>query len=158
MVRSDGGRGQSPYTARVKLARRAGIVVTLGVAMAMAMIGVEEIHRWRAEASDARYWMVAGQPCPGLTREAFLAEAGAPDQVFAFGGVRFARVSGWASCEGQQSAFGPVERPVCQFTGPGVLAVTTRGGAFYFAPRWGRPATILAQQDTPRCVQNANFR
>ena len=48
--------------------------------------------------------------------------------------------------------------PVCQFSGPSLLTVTTAKGTFYFAPGTGKPATVMTRDGVPSCVLASNFK
>lgn len=103
-------------------------------------------------------WMISGPSCPHTAP----AEVGGnlvPDKVMVFDKVTFARRFGHADCRFVATQEGAGRRgfPVCQFTGPAVLEITTRRGTFKFAPGIGHPATVAVQGGQPTCVLSADF-
>jgi hypothetical protein len=73
-----------------------------------------------------------------------------PGRHFGFGGAFFARASGGVSCvmrrEGRGAAF-----PVCRFSNPKVLQISTARGRFDFLPGAG-PATVTVRDGRAVCV------
>ena len=127
-------------------------VVAVLLAVVMLAAGL------RAQSAADRYWKVAGPPCPSLTREAFQSQPIKTSQFFRMETVVFARAYGYSNC-GELPAKGGLQTlVVCQFTNPGVLAVTTAAGDFYFAPGLGQPATVSAADGPPSCVMGANYK
>jgi hypothetical protein len=143
---------------QLKTARMHRTVVAGFVVFALLLAAVMAITGLRAQSTADQYWQVAGPPCPSLTRAAFQAQPIRPDQAFRMEGVVFARAYGYSSC-GELPAKGGLEAlVVCQFTNPGVLAITTAAGDFYFAPGVGQPATVSTTSGTPRCVMASNYK
>ena len=112
----------------------------------------------RAQQVADQYWKVSGPPCPSLSAPAFQAQSIRPTQAFRMEGVVFARAYGYSSCNQWPAKGGLEALVVCQFTNPGVLAVSTKAGDFYFAPGIGRPATVSTDSGTPRCVAASNYK
>jgi hypothetical protein len=111
-----------------------------------------------AQSVADQYWKVVGPPCPNITRQAFESQAIKPTQSFRMESVVFARAYGYSSC-GELPAKGGLQTlVVCQFTNPGVLAVTTAAGEFYFTPGLGQPATVSVADGPPSCVMAANYK
>jgi hypothetical protein len=128
------------------------------LAFAAGLAGVMIVSGLRAQWAADQYWKVAGPPCPTLTRQAFQAQSVTPTQSFRMENAVFARAYGYSNC-GELPAKGGLEAlVVCQFTNPGVLAVTTAAGDFYFAPGIGQPATVSAGEGPPRCVMGSNYK
>ena len=150
MVRDYGVRGE-PHHAWLWPAF--GYVCAAAAALAALFVGVSAVQALDAQAA---YWKVTGPPCPSLTRRAFLARGVKTDQSFHFQALVLARAYGWADCAEQVVMGRTVD--ICQFTNPGVLAITTSSGAAYFAPGVGRPATVIASKGLVRCVLASNYR
>jgi hypothetical protein len=133
--------------------------LVIGLAVLAALLAaVMLVSGLRAQSAADQYWKVTGSPCPRLTRQAFESQAIKPTQSFRMESVVFARAYGYSSC-GELPAKGGLEAlVVCQFTNPGVLAVTTAAGDFYFAPGVGQPATVSAGSDAPSCVMGSNYK
>lgn len=128
------------------------------LALAAALAGVMVWSGLRAQSQADLYWKVAGPPCPTLTRQAFQAQPIKPAQSFRMENAVFARAYGYSNC-GELPARGGLEAlVVCEFTNPGVLAVTTAAGDFYFEPGLGRPATVSASDGPPSCVMGSNYK
>jgi hypothetical protein len=127
-------------------------------ALALLVAVVMVVSGLRAQSEADRYWKVAGPPCPSLTRQAFQAQPIKTSQSFRMESVVFARAYGYSSC-GELPAKGGLQAlVVCEFTNPGVLAVTTAAGEFYFAPGIGGPATVSAADGPPSCVMASNYK
>ena len=111
------------------------------------------------EIAKAEAWTFTGTPCPAVSVQAFAAFVVQPKESFEFGDVTFARGYGHASCEQitNDGGRGFGTHPVCQFTSPGVLHVTTKRGDFYFITQTG-PATVAVQDGVASCVRAARFR
>ena len=134
------------------------VFVACAVVIVPAAIWSWNQHIEKATA-NAREWAIAGPPCPSLTRQAYLAGAVHATQDFQLGEFSFGRAYGHASCNfvAYDGGRGFGDYPVCQFTSPAVLHVTTPKGEFYFFPSTG-PATISIPHGTPQCVMAGNFK
>jgi hypothetical protein len=129
----------------------------IGILIALAFAADNLMQQKEAKVAEVRYWTVTGPPCPALARAAFVAQVAKPTAAFDFQGVRFARGYGAASCSGpDKDRITAV--PVCQFTNPTVLQVTTRKGEFYFMPGFPNRATVSVTDGVPLCVLGSNFR
>lgn len=156
----------SPTPAVPRRRSRGGLpwfVTAGGIALAVAAVITTEVLRRQHEIADAtaasQAAAVNGPPCDTLTPAAFAASKLPPKKVFIFNGVRFARRYGHVDCS---TLADPVKKggafiPVCQFTGPAVISVTTDKGEFYFEPGVGRSATVFVPDTGPRCVLAAKF-
>ena len=97
----------------------------------------------------------AGQAsCPPLTSEVFTAQLTAsralPARHFRFGGAHFFRASGKVSCEmagGRGATY-----PVCRFSNPVALQVTTGRGRYDFFPGSGS-ATVMVRGGEVSCLK-----
>jgi hypothetical protein len=128
------------------------------LALAAGLAALMVVSGLRAQSVADRYWKVAGPPCPVLSRQDFQTQPIRASQSFRMESVVFARAYGYSSC-GELPAKGGLQTlVVCQFTNPGVLAVTTAAGEFYFAPGLGQPATVSAADGAPRCVMGSNYK
>ncbi len=142
-----------------------GQKVTLGVA-AMISVGLpgwflaqSYLGKRDAALFRAREATVNGPPCPSLTRAQFEAQGlKAPKATF-YEGVTFARQFGHMDCSTLRygAGWGTDVYPVCQFTSPASLKITTSKGEWYFAPGPGQPATVGAPRGQARCVMASNF-
>jgi len=152
--------------ARVRRRRlTAGQKVTLAVAAAIAvglpawLVGQSYLGKREAALFLAREAAVDGPPCPTLTRAQFEAQGFKAPKATFYEGVTFARQFGHMDCRSLRygAGWGTEVYPVCQFTSPRSLKVTTRKGEWYFAPGPGQPATVGAPRGQARCVMASNF-
>lgn len=114
----------------------------------------------RGEALDlAREWAIAGPPCAALSRAEFEARGLKVRKGTVYEGVTFYRQFGHMSCTALRygAGWGQSTYPVCQFTTPRALKVSTYEGDWYFDIAPGQPATIAAPRGQVRCVLAANF-
>ena len=96
---------------------------------------------------------LVGEPCPVLTREEYEARGSKAKQAFITNDIRYDRRYGHADCSIiKAGGAGNDFVPVCQFSGPAQVVVTTAKGAFHFAPGVGRPATVATRDGVPTCV------
>lgn len=112
---------------------------------------------WAAQEALKASWDIKGPPCP-IAAEPSPQESRTP-KAFDYGDVHFARRFGHVSCIAATEG-GPL-RPeiyrVCQFTGPGTLAVATAGRTIVFEPGVGRTATVKVEGGAPSCVLGGWF-
>jgi len=132
------------------LAVAVGIAAVLGVAG--AVFAFSETGR---VGDERRAWPRSGETCPVLdpaSAARILAERGLKVRYrFTFEGVAFGRTFGDAEC--YVSAVGPkgAGEPVCRFTSPAFVEVTTARGMTLFLPGVGRTTTVFADPDGPKC-------
>ena len=140
------------------IATVAWIALCAGLVVVSAAQVYAWLHRQDAAIAEAKRWTITGPPCPSLSPAGFLASPIKPAHGFDFDDVRFARAFGHASCHeiGYDDGRNAETYPVCQFTSPAVLQITTSRGQFYFAPEV-RPATIAVRHGVPTCVMNSKF-
>ncbi|HEY9235463.1 MULTISPECIES: hypothetical protein [Phenylobacterium] len=135
-----------------------GAAVLVGV----VVVGLSSYQRravaLEASTKAANLAAIDGPPCPSLTAAEFDAKPIKPKKAFVFNEVRYDRRFGHVDCNTVAVGRGNAYEPVCQFSSPALLAVTTRKGQFFFAPGVGKPVTIITQDGTPRCVMDGNFR
>lgn len=107
---------------------------------------------WSTQEGERTAWNITGPDCPVIAKGAAFG-ADTPKE-FSYGGARFARRYGYASCASPlEGGFIPGEPyRVCQFNGPAVLAVATEAGVTVFKPGVGRRATVTIRDDQVSCV------
>ncbi len=93
-----------------------------------------------------------GPPCPVLTKAEFDALEVKPKKTFIFNEVTFDRRFGHVECNVVSDGGGTGFAPLCQFTSPAVLKVTTKRGEFYFKTGVGKPVTVSTPGGIPKCV------
>lgn len=149
------------YGARAR-ARRWGVAVVMAVGAVVATAAIFGpsfvVHRREAVAT-AKQWALAGPPCQALDLATYRRQWFQATKLFEWDGVVFGRGAGHADCQDVRNAGGKGWRvhPVCQFTSPQVISVTTKRGVFYFAPGLGKGATVDVEHDQPACVVASNF-
>lgn len=144
-----------------KRARRAlGWPVILGAVVVLAIALAAGGWFWNRPVNieRARLWAIAGPPCPAVTAQAFAAYPVKPQMQFDFSGVSFIDAHGNASCQDihDDGGEGFGTHPVCQFTAPTVLKVTTKTGDYDFIPGLGH-ATVTVRGGVPTCVRAGWF-
>lgn len=94
-----------------------------------------------------------GEPCAVMTKAEYEARGAKAVHAFITNDIRYERRYGHAACSiVKAGGAGNDFVPVCQFSGPAQVVVTTDKGAFYFAPGVGRPATVATRDGVPTCV------
>ena len=99
-----------------------------------------------------------GLPCPALTKAEFDALEVKPKKTFIFNEVTFDRRFGHVECNVISHGGGTGFAPLCQFTAPALLKVTTKQGEFYFKTGVGKPVTVSTPGGIPKCVVAGNFK
>ena len=121
------------------------------VAVAGGLLVFGFMPGWVAEA---RHWTVQGPPCPQIAKAAFDAQAIENPQSMVFDDAGFTRAYGHVSCSDIHDrggrGFGMVG--VCQFSGPGALAVRTPQGDAYYLVTGGKPVAVTIGHGRPTCV------
>ena len=142
-----------------------GQKVTLGVAALAALaipawlFGGSYLRQRDVALSMAQEARIAGPPCPSLTRAQFKAQGLKVTKATLYEDVVFARQFGHMDCRLLRygAGWGTEVYPVCQFTSPRTLKITTPKGEWYYALGPGQPATVGAPHGEARCVIAANF-
>lgn len=128
----------------------------LGAAVLVGIIGVGVGGKMRrdnaiaASAAAVDASAISGEPCPVITQADYQARGAKAKQAFITNDIRYERRFGHADCN--VVAAGGGFAPVCQFSGPSLLVVTTQKGAFYFAPGTGRAVTVITRDGVPSCI------
>lgn len=134
------------------------VVAAIAVAFIGAIAGAAWLQARAHNVAEAAAWKIVGAPCATASAQAFSAWPVKPHEGFGYDGVTFAHGYGHASCNeihnDEGRGFGT--HPVCQFTAPAVLHVTTQKGDFYFIAQTG-PATVTVQDKVATCVRAAWF-
>jgi hypothetical protein len=113
-----------------------------------------------ASAVEAAFWSLQGQPCPTMDQAAYERAWGTP-QVTPYGGASFEYRVGHMMCTqrpGEGRDDGGARHPVCQFTGPVFLGVTTVRGRYFFEPPNMNAARVGIIDGEARCVLIPRFR
>jgi hypothetical protein len=135
------------------------VFALLGAAFPAWLLGGAYLRDRDAALNRARDFAIEGPPCPSLTHDQFGALGLKAEKGVNYEDVVFYRQFGHMDCTSLRYGGGWSRRayPVCQFTSPGAIRVTTREGDWYFAPGFGRPATVATPNGQPRCVLASNF-
>lgn len=139
------------------------IVICVAAAVAIALpawlLAQSYLGKRQAALFLASEAEVAGAPCPSLTRAEFDGRGLKATKATFYEGVTFARQFGHMECRALRygGGWGAKVYPVCQFTSPKALRITTARGEWYFAPGPGQPATVGAPNGQARCVMASNF-
>jgi hypothetical protein len=130
------------------------LIAALAIGMALAVAAGSRLKDETGDIATARRWAIAGPPCQALTAGAFAALQVRPHISFQYDDVAFDHGYGGVYCDDihDDGGRGLGEHPVCQFTGPAVLKVTTRKGVFYFFPSTGH-ATVTVENGVATCVR-----
>lgn len=148
---------------RRRLTRGQKIVLAIAAVIAVALPGwfLANSYLGKREAALglAREAKVEGPPCPSLTKAQFDAQGlKAPKATF-YEGVAFARQFGHMECYALRygAGWGTEVYPVCQFTSPKTLVITSGQRVWYFEPGPGQPATVGLPKGEAQCVMASNF-
>jgi hypothetical protein len=145
--------------------RTIGELMVMGLA-ALAILGFAawlyggSYLRQRTQAIQlAREADIAGPPCRSLTEAQFAAQRLKAPKATQYEDAIFARQFGHMECRALRygGGWGTEVYPVCQFTSPVGLKVTTAKGSWFYALPPGQPATIAVPHGEPRCIAAANF-
>jgi hypothetical protein len=137
-------------------------IIAISVLLFSAVGGVILLKAWNAHLSvdtaETNAWLVTGPPCPTISAAAWRALAIAAPQRASFRGVAAERAHGDVACEVQDidaAGHAAAPYPVCSFSAPLAIHLTTPQGDLYFQPGVGQPATISMAGGHPRCMMVA---
>ena len=138
------------------------VALIIGALVTLTIVGGLMGYDWFTRQSQAvaqsrtltAAFDIRGAPCPTLAHADYLAQGLQPRTTFEFQNVKFGRRFGHADCAvvAYRDASGAGGHPVCQFTAPALLVITTGGVESYFAPGVGVPATVSVENGQARCV------
>ena len=137
----------------------AGAVLTVAIGTAWEL--ASEHQAIARSTADARLSAIVGPACPRVSAAAFQSAVTAQGRglrySFHFNGDIFSRSFGDGDCgvAAAKGSLGLGTYDVCEFTSPGVLAVKTSRGQFYFLPGLGQKATVMTPNGIARCVMAA---
>jgi len=144
------------------LARTFPLMMLAALAVGATVVAVtsyqNRVRKIAESAAAADPSSIAGAACPALTKAEFDALPVQPKKTHIFNEVTFTRRFGHVECNVVPDGGGTGFAPICQFSGPAVLKVSTGRGEFYFKPGVGKPATVTTPGGVPRCVMAANFK
>ncbi len=140
-----------------KITMASAVLVFLG--FAVWLYGGSYLRQRDFAVSRAAEAKVDGPPCPAITKAAFEARRRPKFKATLYEDVVFGRQYGHLDCRALRYGGGWSTRtyPACQFTGPGLLQVTTSKGEWFYAPGVGQPATVAVPRGQARCVMASNF-
>lgn len=135
------------------------VAAVIGLGSSAWLVGGSYLRQRDAALNLAREADIKGPPCPELTPSDFEARGLKAPKATNYEDVIFARQFGHMDCRGVRYGGGWSSRvyPVCQFTSPNVLKVTTEQGEWYYFPGPGQPATVVTPHGKAQCVMDANF-
>lgn len=135
------------------------VAVLVSAAVPAWMFGGSYLRERDAALSRASEARIEGPPCPSLTRAQFEAQGLKAPKATLYEDVVFARQFGHMDCRLLRygAAWKTEVYPVCQFTSPKALKVTTPKGEWYFSTGPGQPATVGTPHGEARCVLGGNF-
>ncbi|KSB90606.1 hypothetical protein AS593_21755 [Caulobacter vibrioides] len=109
------------------------------------------------QAEETTRWSLEGASCPSATAQAF-AGSSRPPLSATFQEVRLSRWIGHMQCASHVYRLEGEKRDaqVCDFTGPGLLAVETAATKAYWAPP--AAARVVVIDGRPRCLQRERYR
>jgi hypothetical protein len=129
------------------------------VALPLWLLGRDYLEDRGVALNTAAEWKIDGPPCRQVTAAEFVAEGRKLRAGAIYEDVAFVRQYGHMSCASLRygGGWGTAVYPVCQFTSPHGLKITTDKGDWYFAIEPGQPATVATPHGQARCVLAANF-
>ena len=146
---------------RLTAGQKAVVAITAAAALALPVYVFGGAYlRDRDEAlSFNSEWQIDGPPCRQVTAAQFAASGRRLKSGAIYQDVAFARQFGHLSCASLRYGGGwsTAVYPVCQFTSPHGLRVTTDKGEWWYATEPGQAATIATPHGEARCVLAANF-
>ncbi|AYV46812.1 hypothetical protein CFHF_02435 [Caulobacter flavus] len=135
------------------------LLVAAAIVSPLASFWYRAEHQFEIEkrAEEAIRWSLDGVPCPTADARAFAASS-RPPLGATFQAVRLSRHVGHMQCASHVYRLedGRHDAQVCDFTGPGVVAVETSAARAYWAPPAAARVVVIDGQ--PRCLQRERFR
>lgn len=127
------------------------------IAVSLGLCAFIYLSQKDASSVEAAFWSLEGPPCPTMAPSAYERAWGEP-QVTRYGGAAFEYRVGHMMCTLRPDEGEDASHPVCQFTGPVFLGVTTRRGRSYFAPPYTHAARVGVIDGQARCVLIPRFK
>lgn len=135
-----------------------GAIIIGGVAVGVTSY-MKRAGLLAASTAEARLETLKGPACPVLTQAEYEAGGAKAKQGFTSNDIRYQRRYGHVDCSVVEDGQGGTGfAPICQFSGPQVLVVTTAKGTYYFRPGTGKPATVTTHDGVPSCVVAGNYK
>ncbi len=135
----------------------------LGVVVVTALIVLPIVHiairaRQAETAAQDAYWKVDGPACQPLAPERF-AGVSTPPTVTTYDGTTYQRHGGAITCTHRVEKIGGLEvrSPVCKFSSPDYLSVTSNGQQTYYDLTMGRAASVGVVNGQVRCAVTGKF-
>ena len=132
----------------VDILRVAGIV---GVLLLVAFIPLQVGYgTWAEHRALTDEWKIAGPACPGKVHD----WRWSPPRTIRYKGVGFSRQYGGIYCEAvpEPGLLSKATYPVCQFSGPARIIVTTADRSTVYEPGIGKRATVTVRKGKVSCV------
>ena len=114
---------------------------------------------WADHMSLRREWKIAGPACPVVPAVSMAARGAHPPPPFTYKGAHFAFQIGSVECEAvpDEGLLPQTTHPVCQFSAPGAVEVTTPARAVVYEPGVGHTATVTVRGGETSCVVGGWF-
>ena len=136
------------------------------IAMGALLAGVASVPMMMGIATFADHlamrhaWAIRGPACREVPEVPIASRGAKPPHPFTYMGVTFARQIGNVSCAAvpDDGWMPQTDHPVCQFSAPGAVAVTTGGRSVVYDVGVGRAATVTFKDGRLGCVIGGWFR
>lgn len=133
------------------------VVVVVGIVAGVGLLlytqGRSRQMAIAGATAETKPWELVGPPCAEGFSGPWANPEYAPKKALVFNGLRFARRAGHVECSAIAAKGGNSDFvPMCEFTGPILVEVTTDRGTFRYQPGVGNPATVSVVDGQPRCV------
>ena len=144
-----------------RLTREMKLVLAGSAALGLVIVGYFSIASYLRDRehniADAEQYGAKGEPCPTTTKADL--ETNGPNlrHGFDFGDMHLVHAFGDADCAWivDHGGAGMGRFPVCRFTSPGSLEITTGKTDVFFRPPLGKPAAVVLDKGQVRCLLTA---
>ena len=149
------------FRKRRRLTREMKLTIAGSLALCLAIVGyfttASYLRDREHNVADAEQYGAKGAPCPTTTKADLDANGPNLRHGFDFGYMHLAHAFGDADCAWivDHGGAGMGRFPVCRFTSPGSLEITTGKTDVFFRPPLGKPAAIVLDKGQVRCLLTA---
>ncbi|WP_296600558.1 hypothetical protein [Phenylobacterium sp.] len=146
-----------------RLSRRDVILQHAGLGGMMLLLvavpAIDVYRTWAGARAEKRLWTIAGPACPVVVAADPRVVGHKPPKTFTYNKVSFTRSLGDVSCAAfrEDGFMNPQSYSVCQFSGPGAVAVDVGGRRTVYQPGPGQRTTVTIRHGQPSCVVGGWF-
>jgi len=131
-----------------------------GMLLLLVAVPAIDVYRtWAGVRAEKKLWTITGPSCPVVAAPDLRVVGHKDPKTFTYNKITYTRHIGDVSCSAfrEPGFMNPENYSVCQFSGPGAVAVETGARKIVFQPGPGKRTTITVHHGEPTCVVGGWF-